>query len=318
MGIPVTVADSARRLGAVASRWFRPLAAIATVVGVALALLSQREAIRTFDWHLDPRVLALSVLGFAATSLVQGVAFYAVLRGLGRHPRFAGCLVVWTRSFLARYAPSGALALVVRLREAERLDADRSLIISASGYEQLIALVSGSFVALLGFLAAKTDAPWYVYALCAASLVGLGLAAPRIGGRHLAGLIERRFHVTPTLLKGRVLVAICLLNALGWLTTGAGAWLLVEAVTDDAPSYPWILAVYALGVMVGFVVPLLPGGLGLREGVMVSLLAPRYGVGAATTLVLALRLVATFGELAAIGIGEAIGLVPRRDRSPSA
>ena len=103
----------------------------------------------------------------------------------------------------------------------------------------------------------------------------------------------------------------CGITSTGGLTTGAGAWLLVEAVTDDAPSYPWILAVYALGVMVGFVVPLLPGGLGLREGVMVSLLAPRYGVGAATTLVLALRLVATFGELAAIGIGELIGLATR-------
>ena len=82
--------------------------------GIGLALLSQREAIAAFDWRLDPFVLVLATAGFATTSLVQGVAFYLVLRGLGRRPQLAGCLVVWTRSFLARYAPSGALALVVR------------------------------------------------------------------------------------------------------------------------------------------------------------------------------------------------------------
>ena len=305
----------ARRVGAFASRWYRPLAAVATVVGVAIALVSQRDAIVAFDWHLDPLVLVLAVLGFATTSLVQAVAFYCVLRGLGRHPQFAGCLVVWTRSFLARYAPSGALAFVVRLREAQRLDADRSLVISASGYEQLIALISGSAVALAGFVWTKTEAPWFAYVLAVAALVGLAVAAPRIGGRRIATLIERRFDVKTSLLRGRVLVAICVLNAAGWLATGAGAWLLVDAITGDAPPYAWMLSVYALGVMVGFVVPLLPGGLGLREGVMVSLLAPRYGVGAATTLVLGLRLVATGGELAAIGIGELVGLVGRRSRT---
>ncbi len=309
---PVT---PARRLRAFASRWYRPLAAIATAAGVTLALVTQREAIAQFDWHLDPVVLALAVLGFAATSLVQGVAFYCVLRGLGRRPQFAGCLAVWTRSFLARYAPSGALALVVRLRESQRLDADRSIIVSASGYEQLVALASGSFVALGGLVVTQTDVPWFAYLLCVAAVIGIAVAAPRIGGRRIAALIERRFDVKLTLLRGRVLVAICLLNAAGWLTTGVGAWLLVDAITGAAPPFAWMLSVYALGVMIGFVLPILPAGLGLREGVTVSLLAPRYGVGAATTMTLALRLVATGGELAAIGIGELIGLAARRPRS---
>ncbi len=202
---------------------------MATAGGLGLALLSQREAIAAFDWQLDPLVLVLATVGFATTSLVQGVAFYLVLRGLGRRPQLAGCLVVWTRSFLARSAPSGALALV-----------------------------------------ARSGTPWPVWALSGASLVGLALAAPRIGGRRLAHLIETRFKVPPTLLRGRVLVAICLLNAAGWLATGAGAWLLLDALTADAPSFAWTLAVYALGVMVGFVMPAAARGArpaGGRDGV---------------------------------------------------
>ena len=309
-------ATPARRLRAFASRWYRPLAAIATAAGVTLALVSQREAISQFDWHLDPVVLALAVLGFATTSLVQGVAFYCVLRGLGRRPQFAalpGRVDARRSSPATRPAARSRSSCGCASRSGSTPTARSSCRPAATSSSS--PWRAGRSSRWAGSSSPRPTCPGSPTCCACAAVVGIAVAAPRIGGRRIAALVERRFGVKVTLLRGRVLVAICLLNAAGWLATGAGAWLLVDAITGDAPSFAWMLSVYALGVMVGFVLPILPAGLGLREGVTVSLLAPRYGVGAATTMTLALRLVATGGELAAIGIGELIGLAVRRPRS---
>jgi glycosyltransferase 2 family protein len=80
----------------------------------------------------------------------------------------------------------------------------------------------------------------------------------------------------------------------------------VRALSGGAdPNFFWLTAAYAFAWLLGFLVPFLPGGLGLREGTLVAFLAPTYGVGVATTLALALRLANTLGEFAAIGAVEA-------------
>jgi len=96
-------------------------------------------------------------------------------------------------------------------------------------------------------------------------------------------------------------------NSLGWLATGAAAYLLVHALAAGQDvSLAWLTGVYAFAWLLGFVVPLLPGGLGLRDGTLATFLATRVGTGPATALAIALRLANTLGELLAIGITEGV------------
>ena len=98
-----------------------------------------------------------------------------------------------------------------------------------------------------------------------------------------------------------------LLNTFGWLTTGGAAYLLMRAlVTHPNVSPVWLTAVYSFAWLLGFLVPLLPGGLGLRDGALIALLASRIGAVPATAVALALRVAATFGELLAIAVTEAV------------
>ena len=101
------------------------------------------------------------------------------------------------------------------------------------------------------------------------------------------------------------------INVLGWVTTGAAAYLLLRALVPHPDASPvWVTAVYSFAWLLGFIVPLLPGGLGLRDGVLVALLASRVGAGPATAVAIALRLAATLAELLAIGLTEgAYGLL---------
>ncbi len=73
-----------------------------------------------------------------------------------------------------------------------------------------------------------------------------------------------------------------------------------------------IIAAVALATLAGFVVAVLPGGLGVREGVLMSALAPALGQDRSVVAALMLRLVWVAAEVVAAAI-----LVPILRPEPS-
>jgi glycosyltransferase 2 family protein len=298
-------------------RWlgarFRTIALVGTIVGIAIALWSQRGALRAFDWRLAWEPLALSVALFALPVLLQAASFWILLRRLGPRTPLGAALLVWMRSFLVRYAPSGALAFVVRVRATEQLAATRAHVWTATAYEQLVALVAGAAACVAAFAAVRVWPPWLAVAILAASAGVAVSLRPRFLGRRVQTLLVRRGLHVPELLRGRVLVAAIAVNAAGWVASGSAALVLLRGLSEDVPpALGWITASYAFAWLLGFLVPLLPGGLGLRDATLAAALAPHYGAGPATALALALRLANTLGELLAIGGVESASRLRRR------
>ena len=152
-------------------------------------------------------------------------------------------------------------------------------------------------------------------AVSAAALAVTVAARPRFFGGLVQRLLAARGLTVSALLRGRALALVVAINALGWLATGGAVWALIDALAvEPAPTLPWLIGVYAFAWMLGFLVPLLPGGRGLREGTLVVFLGAHFGVGVATALVVALRLANTLGELVAIGATEATYRAWRRAR----
>jgi uncharacterized membrane protein YbhN (UPF0104 family) len=295
------------------ARHFRWIAAIATVVGIGVAVYAQREAIAEFDWSLPWWLVAGSVLAFAAAPLVQGFSFWLILRLLGGSPRLLHAMVVWSRSFLLRYAPSGALAIVIRVRERDRLAATREQILVATAYEQLAALMAGAIASVACFTAAGFWPHWLALAIGVPAVAVAVAVRPAFAGRLLHAFLARRGLDVPRLLRGRHLALATAVNVPAWAATGAGAWVLIDGMESAKDAgYFWLTAVYALAWLVGFVLPALPGGLGARDGTLVALLAARFGAGVASALAIGVRLANTVGEFVAIGLVEVAYLVWRR------
>jgi hypothetical protein len=287
------------------NRWFKQVALVATVVGIGVALVGQRKAIADFDWQLNLGVMAGSIALFALAPLVQGFCFWLVLRSLEVPSRLDEAMLIWSRSFLLRYAPSGALALVIRVKSQDRLKASSGHIYTSFGYEQLVALLSGAVACVGAFLLDADQPPWIAVAILAVAVVVAVIARPAFLGRFAQDRLQRRGMSVPSIMRGRHVAAISAVNLLGWIATGAGAYLLVcSLTTEDRPAFLWLLGAYSFAWLLGFVVPLLPGGLGLRDGTLIAFLAATMGVGAATAIAIALRLANTLGEFVAIGLVE--------------
>jgi hypothetical protein len=298
-----------------AQRWFGWIAATATAVGVVIAVRSQWDAIVSLDWGRSWGVTVLAALAFAVPPLVQAAAFWVSLRLLGVRAPVPETALVWGRAFVVRYAPSGALSVVYRVRERERLGATREQVLLATAYEHLGSLAAGALVCLSSFLLAGGAPPLLGLAI-ALPVAALAIATrPRFSAPLMRRLASHLGLEEPPLLRGRQLAAVVGINTVGWLGTAGAVHLLVAGLAPGSPpSVAWLTGTYAVGYLVGFVVPFLPGGLGAREGALAAVYAARFGAAVATALVLTIRLVTTLGEVVAVGLIELAWLVVRMRR----
>lgn len=286
-------------------RVFRAVAIAGAVGGLSYVLWGQREAIASFDWSLSWELFLLAVVAFSVAPLAQAVSFWLILRFLTGRTSFPEAMRIWSRSYLVRYVPSGALEVALRLSQRKRLEATAGQVLLATGYEHLGALVAGAVACLAAFLAAGGLPPLLGIAVALPTLAVAVAVRPSFAGRWIQALARRRGFDVPRILRGRQLACVVAVNAAAWLATGTAVYVLVAGLTaGPAPGLAWLLSAYALGYLVGFITPFLPGGLGAREGTVVAVLVGRYGAGVATALALAIRLANTLGELVAVAILE--------------
>ena len=297
----------------------RILLAVVAVAGIAWAAWSQREAVSAIDFGSDPAGLALALGLLAVAPLLQAITFVLGLRATGAPAEPAPALRMWSRSYLLRYEPSGALGFVHRVAARGRVGASTAQVLTVSAYEQLAAVVAGAIATVAAFLAAGIKPPVLAIALFAGALVVALLARPALA----AGWLQRRLHergiemAAP--LRGRALAAMVAIDAVGWVATGLGVWTLVRAleITGGLDAF-LLLGAFALSWLIGVLVPLAPGGLGLRDGALVGALAAVIGGGPATALALVLRLATFAGELLAAALAELTALALGRRTAPPA
>jgi len=110
------------------------------------------------------------------------------------------------------------------------------------------------------------------------------------------------------------LVRAFLLYCCMYAGMGISLNLLAHFLLPDAPRDYWLLvAAFALAWVVGFVTPGSPGGLGVREGLMLLMLAPVFSAASGSLLVIALRIATTLGDVVILGAG--LLLLPKRPES---
>ena len=102
---------------------------------------------------------------------------------------------------------------------------------------------------------------------------------------------------------------LILLGYLGvWLIMGSAFALLAASFTPVTPQqFAALIATWAAAYVIGYLSMITPSGLGVREGVMILLLAPLFPAPIPTIIALAARLWMVIAEV----VGAAIALVVR-------
>ncbi|MGD0373123.1 MAG: lysylphosphatidylglycerol synthase domain-containing protein [Streptosporangiaceae bacterium] len=212
---------------------------------------------------------------------------------------------------LGKYLPGSVWPVLAQMElgTAHRVPRHRSA--SAAVLTMLLTLLAGLLVALvtLPFLPGSTSYRW----IFLAAPVLLVCLHPKLLNRVLAWLLRvTRRPAMEQPLAGRA-IAAALAWALGsWVCYGLQIWLM--AIRLGAPYGTGALLAtggFAFAWCVGFVVVFAPAGAGVRDVLLVAILAPTLGVGSATAVALVSRVLLTAGDLvtaaAAAGLGRRSG-----------
>jgi dolichol-phosphate mannosyltransferase len=289
----------------------RTLLMIALTATLGFALWSRRHDLAGFDWTTDPATLLGAVALLTVPGLVQAVTFVLALRRVGaRAAAWRPTLRMWSRSWLLRYEPSGAVGFAYRVGARERVGASTPQVLTATAYEQLAAVAGGALAAPIGFAVAGLSVP--LPAVLAAPLAVIVLVALRpawLGGWLQRRLLARGVEAAAPL-RGREVALLVAMHALGWIAT-AGALALLMPGNGAA-----LLGAVALSWLAGVLVPIAPGGLGVRDAALALGAAPVLGAGGAAAFAITLRVVGFAGELLSAALAE-LSAVAVRAPSPA-
>jgi uncharacterized membrane protein YbhN (UPF0104 family) len=325
-------------------------AAILVAVGRQFARDLQRPDLWQRPIHLGWLVLAglLYPFGLALSALYWG----RLLRAFGERPSTAGMLRAYYIAQLGKYLPGKAWALAMRVGLARADGVRLGAAALTSTYEVLATMAAGVLLAAVLFAllgpAHTADIDWAalrrLFLLQAPekpvldrkvlALLALGLLVPFIVViappvfNRLMHRLARPFRKDdsaplprlrwPALLQGLTLPAV------GWLLLGASLLAVFHAIMPDPPAWTWrhlglYTAYLTTAYVAGFVIVLVPGGLGVREFFLTLFLVPELAQRAggdegearafAVLAVLLLRLVWTVAELLTAG---ALYLLPSR------
>jgi uncharacterized membrane protein YbhN (UPF0104 family) len=310
------------------TRWKRPATlAVKAALAVVVCAYLYRHVARTWldlnarggSLHVEPAWLIagglLYLAGLAACAVVYARVLNAGASPVGRYAAGRAYLI----SHLGKYVPGKAMVVVMRVGLSTPYGARASTAAAATFYETLAMMAAGAVVATAGFAVGPRPIQWvslWVSAGLAAML--LGVVEPRVFPRVAKGVMSAIPNVGPDALPAltwRLLGVGLAWSAVGWVLLGLSQTAVVRAFVPAGLSpalWPLVIASVALATVAGFVVALAPGGLGVREGVLMATLAPAVGEDAAVVSALALRLTWVGAELAAGAV-----LLPLRPRGPA-
>lgn len=270
------------------------------------------------DWSgPTAAVLAGVTLVYVAQLVIGGVAWHLWLEAVGERSRPAMAIAVLTVSQFAKYVPGSIAQHIARVALGKRHGLTMHGMVVTLGLETAWALAAGIAVAALTLALSRPalldggalPSPLRIAVVAAIALLVPSAAIWLIGVRRPA-FLERWLGPNRIAHPRPRTIALCFLTycvnfaLCGWILN------LLARQVFGAPDDQFLIStgVYSVAWVIGFVTLVSPGGLGVREAVLLAGLTPAYGAGTALGVAILYRLVTSIGD----GLGFLVAFIAEK------
>jgi uncharacterized membrane protein YbhN (UPF0104 family) len=265
--------------------------------------------VKGFDWKFDYPLLAISlvlqIMAFAWLVKVWGW----VLRHTGSSISYLKLFKVWFFSNLGRYVPGKVWQFMGMVYMLEKRGVPARNSFSTAVLAQSLSVISGLLIAFL-FLGVNLYSQFLSRnpgLLVVMGLFGLFVLVIIFYPRFLERIINsglgilKREKISLDIASKDVIIYI-LAYSVSWLLFGLAFLVFIEAMAEASfDMYPSLTGAFAFAFNIGFLALFVPGGIGVREGLLVLLLSSMFPtffpVPVATLISLVARLWVTAVEL---------------------
>ena len=276
------------------------------------------ERIAAGEWSLSRLRWAWLIGAVTLYSLAQlpcGLFFHQILDRLGQRVSLAATIRAFYIGHLGKYVPGKAMVVVMRSVMLAQAGAHAGLAAVAVFYETLTMMAVGAIMStiIIAFCYPQ-HSQWLLGAAAMIGITGLPTFPPvfaqimkrmKIGRGPTAddgandddaraNEVARRIHFG-TMLRGWAL------NTIAWIVMGMSIWATVRAAGFASDRGLWAeltvgTVAAALSVVIGFL-SFIPGGFGVRDGVLFAVLTWNYDEATAMVTAILVRLVWLVAEL---------------------
>ena len=302
-------------------RWAWPLAKLVLAAAILAAVGWQfARHLRDLDLHeleFRPHFAALSAILYLAFLGSSCLFWRRLLRHFGHQPAALTIARAYFVSQLAKYVPGKAWTLWLRGGMVQTRELHLGLAIVTSFYEVLTTMAAGALVASSAFflqpppklvieihpeLIIEVDpamaAPVF-FVLCAIPL--LPVLFNRIVRRFASKLPTEEAELLPHIDLAMLLQGVAI-TACGWCLLGVSVWASLAAVLPEPPPLDFAMSLRCLGAIGlayvgGFLVFVLPNGIGPRDFALLELLAFAGSKTRVAAVAIVMRLTWTVAEV---------------------
>lgn len=292
-------------------RWVKWLIGAVVFVGLVIVLASivrdlqaSKLDFREIRWGWLAAAYVLYMVG----TVPGGVFWHLVLNALGQRSPLNRSLRAFFFSQLGKYVPGKAMVVVMRTMMVAGPGMSTPIAVTSVFIETLTwmavgAMIGSLMVAILNpqhtvLMVVGVLGAFAVLVLISPPVLGWTLKRAATIKGNTSGLADLRGLNSLTMVQGWVLMAV------GWTFVAASFWAVLRALPGpEATLAHFALAMecVTLSIVVG-IVSLIPGGLGVRELVMVPLLSRDFGAPKALACAIVVRLIWLISELSVVGI----------------
>ncbi len=311
----------------------RIILGVAVLLAVGLALTQRWSAVSAELGRVPLGATLLAggcVIGALGLTLL---GWRLLLAGLGSPLPWAPAAGIFFIGQLGKYLPGSVWPIVVQAQGAARYGVPRERTAIAGLLAVLLSAWCGVLVGLgalplllTGVFSSTGSVGWLrlggvqAAGICVAAAVLVALVHPGILNA-LVAFILRILRRPPwsQRLGGRAIFGTMLSFLVAWLLLGAHIWILARALAPEAAGSAALAQAaifgYPLAAAVGILVIPLPVGLGLREFILVVVLAGQFAQPSAIAVGLVSRLLVTLADILVAVIGWAVAAQGRSKRT---
>ncbi|MBD1869719.1 flippase-like domain-containing protein [Cyanobacteria bacterium FACHB-471] len=293
------------------------------VVGLSLFFLLRNLVVNLKDipgfefTYQAVLALVMSTLLCAGTVAILSLAWSLLIRGGNVYLTVRQAYVIMAQSQIGRYLPGNIWHYAGRVALGRRYGVSAEATLLSTSMETVMIFGMGLIISVAGLLFSEQFFPdvridFYTRNLAAPialviavfAVIGLAITAVFVVAKPVwtsaKNWIKERL---PYIHVGRIGVSGLLYISI-FLIFGSVIWLLLNLIWRVEAGISWYQFVWSFSIawVAGFVTPGAPGGIGVREAILVTLYSPVLGEGLALGLSLMLRVLTSLGDLVAFGL----------------
>ena len=262
--------------------------------------------------HFDPLYAFLSILVMMVAWLTTSWSWGKTLEAFGAKLNYGDVFVIYFRSMIGKYVPGKLWQIVGSTYLASKRGVQEGPTIASVVIGQVYSLFSG-FVIFMGAIAiwgmdSSSDSfmNFKLPSICVLLLILLLSLNPNLAKPAMNWFLRlcKRKQIDVEI-NIRQSVWLFILFMIPWFVFGLSFWLIARSLTFlPFVQYFKLTSIMVGATVIGFLAVFSPGGLGIREGMIVILLSSmtEYSVTFASAVAVSYRFVTVIVELIAFGL----------------